>query len=371
MDAKPDFQDLLAGLGASLVAELEQIYCPRDLPAIVIAATFIDSFLRDKVVDLLLENADYIWPGAKERADRDILQIGEYDYEIRISENILQYDLIEIAVLQRGILQPIATGTWSEELPLSGSGRYTKLKCFFPDSMSMQHNRACSLITTVFEIGYRWLREALLKTVSQHQKLLADDLYSLVRTFAPNEELIDGLWFAVGAKEGGFYVLDTRAAETALRIVGRSQASLSEGSSRLVAEFVSALFPEEQTFAGTAIRNRLSHIIAELPKASYAKTLSMVSEAEIAIYASDVVIVYPVVETMPYLVAVFPKEKRDSIIPFLEQHRADFSRAFLRSRDRLKTFAKSLLAPRQTLDFGKIGEFLGGLAKPYIMPDNR
>jgi hypothetical protein len=109
--------------------------------------------------------------------------------------------------------------------------------------------------------------------------------------------------------------------------------------------------------------------VAELPNANYAKTLSIVSEAEIAIYGSDIVVVYPLVETMPYLVAVFPKDKRDNIVPFLEQHRADFSEAFLRSRDRLKNFVKSLLAPRQSIDYGKLGEFLSGLAKPFIVRD--
>ena len=366
MKADPDFQDILAALDISLIAELERNWKLETLPDVALAAAYLDSILRDKALQVLVRNGHLIWPNAQTFPDRDVLQIEDAIYEIRVAESILQFDILEIAVVPRGITEDAIASFRSESLTLEGGGRYKTIKWHIPNQIVMEQSRAFALVTEIFGIGYRWFKEALLQMVSQHQKQLADDLYGLLRTLVPNTELMDGVWFAVGATEGGFYLLDVRATESAFNILGRSRAPLAEAPSRLLAEFVSALFPEEQTFASRAIREKLSLLVADIPKGSYAEKLSMVSEAEMAIYGSNIAIVYPIVATgMPYLVAVFPKEKRDSLVPFLEQHKEVFAEKFLRSRDRLKHFIKSLTSPRRHLEVGKVGELIGGILKSY------
>jgi hypothetical protein len=364
MTTSPEFEDVLSTIETALISELDKAYQGNSLPEVAIAAACLDSFLCTLILEMLGEYATFIWPDARVVGDRNILQIGDSTYEIRISEHILQYDVIEIGLARRGFAIVGSEEVRSEDLLLDGSGRYKKVTWSLPTSVRMERDRAFHLVGEILQIGYRWLRQKLLRTVSRHQKGLGDELYRLLRMLAPNEDLVDGVWFAVGAREGGFYLLDMQAADVALNVIDQSRAPLGEGSARLVAEFISALFPEELTFAGKAVRDKIKLIEADLPKANYAKSLSMVNDAEIAIYGSKVVVVYTIVSTgLPYLVAVFAQEKRDQLVPFFEQHSHTFAEIFLRSRDQLRWFIRSLMIPGRSLEVGKIGEFVGGLIK--------
>jgi hypothetical protein len=100
----------------------------------------------------------------------------------------------------------------------------------------------------------------------------------------------------------------------------------------LAGKFISALFPEQETFASTAVREGLPHIDEELPRARQARSLSSVSEAEIALYGAEVVVVFPIVsKTLPYLVAIFPKAKQEPIVQLVNPHIELFAQEFLRS----------------------------------------
>ncbi|MBN8733501.1 MAG: hypothetical protein J0L64_23405 [Acidobacteria bacterium] len=370
MPLRLDLSDAIVKLRLDLISELDRIYRVDSFLEVSDAAESIDSFLQGYVVEVVADHAPVVWKNGRAIPERKLVLIDAHTYEIRVGESVSERDVVEVSLVRHtGQQPPAGWKTRRREIALEQGGRYRKARLLLPYGLPAASDYFAVMTSEVFSIGYRWLREKILGIVGRHQLELSRALYSRFRMLVPNPKLQSGFWFSIGSKDGAYYLVDSRVAEAAIRTIDATGSHFGSGSLRLATSMLSAIFPEEDTFSGKAFRARLDELSGDLPTADYARDLSLATEAEIAAYGSEAVTVFPVVASgIPYLIASFPTEKKDALLPILRKNRSAFETDFLNSRDPLRTFAKSLTRTSRGLDLGKLGELFGGMLKSYLSP---
>jgi hypothetical protein len=345
-----------------LINELQELFGNPTVSDLPLVAETLEERLRSYLDELLFFHAALFLPEAVPGKDLRVLQVGDEEYAINIGEDIIQSEVLSVAIVPRTLRAP--QPNYRELIVnLHGVGRYQKIQIKLPVSLSIRSEPLGQLANTVFETGYEWLNRTTRTVVRQVQANLATALYDYLRILLPQRDVTAQVCFGAVTKSRGYYVIDETMIASAIDSVHGEAATVGVSPARLVAEFMSKVMPFETMHCKAAIISG-DCIDVDLRKSKYSGPASLYRSAEIAILSSPSISIFPLVcEGQAYLVAVFPTDLKDLLKPVFTAHKSEFAALFNNAKSSLRRILAVLEEPRRRMAYGRIGEFVGGVLK--------
>jgi len=351
---------------ASVRQELSRTFASVDLDQLAEIAGKLDHLLANSLDLFFRSHPEVLAQGCSYSSRSTQFSLNQEHFVLRISQAILEPDVIEIALLS--IERPAGVGgyvSFSEEL--AESGQYRHIRVFAPRETEFSLASIASLAEALYGTGYRWLEETAKDLANREVASAGHALYRLVRELLPEQSIVDDLWLVAFAGKNGCYLLDREPTDKAIARLSTEMASAGASPLGLMATFLTTILTYAESNSRAAIET-MQCIDVSLDGSSYSDSRALFLRAEKVIFGSPEISIFPIYAAdAGQLVAVFPARHRALLEPFLTLNRRPLIEQFVLSRSRFKRLLASLSQPRQALSYGKIGEFVGGLVKAVFM----
>lgn len=336
-----------------------------NLPAV---AEQLEEELCKRLISNLVNNCDFYLQGSKASRDSKI-RLRNAEYKIRVAEDLIEHEVLGVALVNETV--------WAErpryrqvQVALRGIGRFKRISLYLPVGLKIDRDSFEALANSVFETGYVWLDQATRRVVRRTEAAVADILYSYLRALVPHPDVTDSVWFGAVSKGHAYYVLDEVTVASAISAIHEQESVLGKSPARLVSELLTRILPYELIHAKRAVIGGQC-IDVDLRTSRYSETESIFLSAEISIFGSPSISVFPVVrDGESYLIAAFPTRFKATLKPVLEQHRQEFENRFRSSTKPLRRIFTQLQFQRRSVPYIQIGELLGGLLRGLVGEEN-
>jgi hypothetical protein len=357
--------EYIAGLKTHLVKEIDKIFVHMKLTDLATLAESFEDFLRGYTLTTIRETCATLVVGAKENPSSLLFVYSGIEFEIIVAEEIVRSEVLQLVFIRRDT-RTHSRRLRSHTLRIHGYGRYQKIQILYSSEIPLNLEILSEIALAIFETGYKWLEGAVVSVVANAEIDLSKALYSFVRTVFKEPELLRHFWFVSVTKGQGIYLFDEDAAANALTIASLKAAPLGISPLSLTSEILTCLLPYELIATREAVSSG-SCINIDLTQSKYLETDSPLATAEIVMYGSEVISVFPIVRHgNAFLVAVFPTQNRYILEREITLYQDELARRFHYFQNHLERSIAALKSVSQKWSYGKVGELLGGIAKSFL-----
>jgi hypothetical protein len=321
----------LEGAKTRVTANLPRLYGSTTASELVTALDLIDTTLLHTVTEEVTEYLISTHPNAKRSSQPGVVVCGDSFFEITTG----QRDLVSpsaLAVVVLRVQGPRHLRLVRAKGRLTGCSRFETITAIIDPELGGCVDAVLGLAQATLDSGYAWLLEFVRTQIRSLESALALKLYGYSRQMLSND-LARWLWFVViWPQTGGVYLFDRISADAALDALTEERGATSESPAALFGHLLTTAVPFDQMFSRTVIETG-ECLDVQLVTAAYRDSASGYAVAEDVLYTPKVATLYPVVrEGLAFLLAVFPADRRDSILPVLQEHQQELRR-FLRRTD--------------------------------------
>ncbi len=283
-------------------------------------------------------------------------------YEVSLADDVKNSDCLLIVISVRGNTRQYILEDFDFSLSES-FGKYQSFNITYPKKLRLKPPELQSLITVIFETGYKWFFEKTVDLAKNEENKLGYQLYEFAGTVIHSKTLLNNLWFGSITEGFGFRLLNESVTRESFNIFNRSRNKFKQSVNTFVAELLNTKLPEAQLLMIHAIKEK-GPIDANLKEATYAKTDSLYAATLKALYGQNQFTVYPVFESDKIcVVGLFETKNKTELIPILERHKAELDEVCKSSVGGIK----SLLAKLKTGTKGVLSMIWGSAeVKPGI-----
>ncbi|MES3017453.1 MAG: hypothetical protein V4721_06730 [Bacteroidota bacterium] len=243
-------------------------------------------------------------------------------YELYFSDDLNNPELLLIMLSVRGIERKYVLEDYSFSLK-SSYGKYLSFNLSFPRKLKIKKHDTGELFKIVFETGYTWFYDGIIKFANEQEKRLGYELYKFSETIIHSKEFLNNLWFGAITGGFGFRLLNDVVTRESFQLIHKNSKKFQKSTNALVSELLKTKLPEVDLLMINAIKEKNS-IDANLKNANYNKTDSLYAVTLKSLYGMDKFTVYPVYESDKFcVVALFDTKNRLGLIPVLERHKIE------------------------------------------------
>lgn len=250
-----------------------------------------------------------------------------------------------------------------EKFKIDGGGRYSILKIKSVQEFISYIEIISTIITHSLKAGYYWLTEFVISELSKIQNRVASAFYSHLHKLF-NNEIVNQIWLYVIVDDYGFYITNDNAITAAQQNINASHLQTTDSPQDLILQFATSILEYDKILTKIAIVENRSLLSEKFSKTPYSDT--KVPLAESAIYASDSLIVFPLLRegssklsagynpSLNYIIEPVLKKERDAFKSIMEQNEKKL-------RNTLKELKQQNLIPRlshETTIFEKFTKYI-------------
>lgn len=325
-----------------------------------------DKYLETYIIEGVFEHNFYFFDDIKINKNHKYIEKAGIYYNVGIYADIFNPNALILKILylpdNGREIKPHNDYT----VEIKKFGRYERIKLIY--NIDLMEDKISHFISSVFDTAYAWFIGEKFKAVFENEKIsIAKEIFSRIKSVIPNEEIWPKIWFGAITKEQGIYLLDHEVVNKALEKLKPGSSVLSISPYALLSEFINTTLPFEKMMAKDAIGCGDASIDVKLTDASYIEEESAYLRAEIDIYGSEYISIYPLIREGKYkLVACFPTNYKEQIIPVLENNQTAFIDHFHNSKKKINKCLSILTKRESNYPLAQMGEFLGGFVKGAI-----
>ena len=358
----------------SMSAELDHIYGKIDPSEALEYIDAIENFIQSKIRHVLIHTILDLEPTAKQVGDIGVsingcivtVAIGYADISSISSMGILVCDLAQ------------RRRTHKFNIKFNGLGRYKAGILIISDILSKHSSAIQTVVKALYDEATTWVREFAYQKARELKNRVTDEMYRLLRIlFSANEALVDRIWLAIIRDKFGGYLFDEQAAKSTVELIRTKTEEMPYSVPRIFLGALTSLIPLDDMFSKYALADGTS-LRCDIGQAKYLSDKTMYAIAE-ELYmesksenASRILTIYPIVrDEQPFLLAAFPTEYENEIVPVLRDSSDVFRDATKKLRKSLKALDKRLISnpdisTTSVSPYGPLGELLGGVIKGII-----
>lgn len=347
-------------LVAGIYTELEKNFGKLELGEFANNADSIEEFIRVLCKHSIQEHFAAIY--------RSFTWLPEDSFRLRFGEFLVRLaPKIESPTLEVWVLERNFSGIpyIETELELNSWGFFTNVHLSLPSSLRTHSEKITEIAKAVYNTGYMWMEETLRKKLRELEVSLATALYSFIRTAfrAENKANISQfIWFGMYGSDEGYYLLDTGTA-TAIVDMLKPRKYRSERSPAFhLLNLLGTSLPYEKSI----FRNVVEHgDVLDFPliRAAYASDQPDYTKTEEQMVSGKHISIFPIyVDTKTKLGVGFPTQYKKDILPVIRANKDQLAEIYLSEMQSVHKYISLLNKHFARLDWGNVGEFLGGMA---------
>jgi hypothetical protein len=343
-------------LAHELLTRLETA-CPRvgvrDLPA---TAAAVGAETRKQIAKAIEEICfpEHCRPGEM------VVDAEGVTYEIRVAERPDNPSRLGVAVV------PYTFGNslpklHQHEIKTPSLLRTQAATVHLPSKLIAYQDEVVSVASDMILAGSTWFEGRLMSSLRIAETDVISSLYTYFRSLLPTPLQATPIWFSAASRRHGHYVLDPGVVAGMLPDLVASADTLSSAPASCVAAFLNAAVPVEQTFAVEVVKAGVCLDI-DFKLARYKDNLTALQLSEIAIFGGTAASAFPIyTDGSTYLIAAFPTELKDELLPILESAKTELARRFVQARSPIDRAFRRLVMRGARLSPSDLGEFTGAL----------
>jgi hypothetical protein len=364
---KMNEHQIIAGLQQGIIEDLSQNILLESISDVGLISEKLDRQLVSVIQNTLLETSPLIISNTqKSNGDIFSLIIDDKRYTLLAQQQILNPSKIEIGILNRDF-DLLVVQNVENKFPLESCGRFDELVIHYPNSLALKINfRIIKLITeTIISTSYKWLEQKVLHLIGSNF-IVSQGIYDYLRVIFLKKELVENIWLYASYNNTGLYIIDKPVIEKSLNSFEPLSKKIGLNPLQILTEILEKRLDFNDT-ASSIVTTNDKTIDFELTKLDYSENNNLFTHAEIAIFGTNAVTGIPIeIEGNYRLVAGIPVNLKEEIEPILNAHREQLKIEYKLIYSRLARFSKSLSNTKTNVNMGKIGEFVGGMIKPFL-----
>jgi len=291
-------------------------------------------------------------------------------YQIIIGErDILEPEKICIAILE---LNPKFIGTNRVKLnfKIDGIGKYTKGELIVSTISNIFIDQLSSLIIAVYKTSYNWLFEFFRKKLLELETELSIELYSYLRNILSsieNRSANEYILFLVKNEDKAFTIVDRISGEKSILKIKENHFKGLFSPAQLYSHFLTTIIPFGVSNMKLAIS--LGNCVdVDIRKSKYFGDYPYFLVAMEKFWKSQFVSFFPIFrDGEKFLVAAFPSQMKEEILPILISHTPKLADIFNRHKNRARSVYRQLVNKTRDFRLARIsGEFVGGVLKALL-----
>jgi hypothetical protein len=279
-------------------------------------------------------------PGSSEE-DHNLITLDNRSYEIAVGSLPNDTSQIGMSVAERAIDR-----SRHQSKPLifkiPSSLRVQSVAIWLPENLKQHESELAAVATHLIRSASEWYEYQLMSSLARANDELISSLYHLLYALLPENIGTSRIWLATTTKGYGHYLLEPSVISTTLKDSSQRAVNLGQGPGALLSRFLNATVPLEQTWGLEAAKeNRCIDLNFESSK--YRADQADLFRAELAVFGGAAACIYPICfEGETFLIAVFPIEIKNVLIPILELSAADLNSRFQEARSRIQKIYRQI-----------------------------
>ena len=230
-----------------------------------------------------------------------------------------------------------------------------------PPQLMVYQDEVASVASDMISASSTWFERRLMSSLKIAETDVISSLYTYFRSLLPTGLQATPIWFSAASRRHGHYVLDPGVAAGMLPDLVASADTLSSAPAACVAAFLNAAVPVEQTFAVEVVKSGACLDI-DFKLARYKENLTALQLSEIAVFGGTAASAFPIYsDGSTYLIAAFPTQLKDQLLPILENAKGELARRFVQARSPIDRAFRRLVMRGARLSPSDLGEFTGAL----------
>ncbi|HEX8481114.1 MAG TPA: hypothetical protein VF650_04350 [Allosphingosinicella sp.] len=281
-------------------------------------------------------------------------------YEIRVAEPPENPSRLGVAIVPR-VFGSSPARLFHKEIKTRSSLRTQALTVHLPSQLLEHQEEIASITSDMIGVASTWFECRLRSSLKVAEADVIASLYTYFRSQLPAGLQSMPIWFSAASRKRGYYVLDPNLAEAALHDLVGAAPSLSSGPAACLADFLSAAVPIDEAF-GLEVARAGMCLDIDFRDAKYKKNLTALQLSEMAVFGGNAASAFPIYSRGDtYLIAAFPTQLRDILLPILELSKDELAQRFITARSRIDRVFKKLVNHGSRLSPADLGEFTGTL----------
>ncbi len=289
--------------------------------------------------------------------------INEKHYEIVVQKDIINSTIFNVAFVNRDFKMSNLNYI-EKDYKLIDCGQFETLKLFIPNRTAIDTDFIHEIVQVIFSSCYNWLQQKIYE-LTKENCIAASSLYSYIRKISTIDEHWKNIWFFTIKDDIAFYLIDKSVLENGIKQNQTISKQVDRSPLRLVSEILIMKLPIHESNAKKALLlGKCIDLVIE--DSIYAEKRALLTAAEIGLYGSNSVSIFPVMnEGNNLLLAAFPTKYRKDIEPVLELHKENIQEQFRYFNSKILSVWNKLKSRNREIQYGPIGEFFGGVLKAF------
>lgn len=357
--------DFLADCRRRVANAVEAMSSPPTIDMLVALSLGLDRTLPLQLQQVILEHPDLFIRGAASAAADKQIEVGDRRFEVVVCDAMRQPRTLDAVFIERGYGVSRKRARLQHH-KLENAGRYKRIRICLPPELALDTDFVLETSQTILGAGYALLKEKLYSAIVHEKVSIARELYEFLHICLPNEKLLSNLWLASMSNDKCFYLLEPKVAMSSLEIIGPVADDIGTNPINALAEFMTRLTDVELSHAKGIVN--VGHCVdIDLQTSKYKKTAFLLAQAQMAIFESNWVSIFPISRLEnTWLVAFFPAEHRPAIEPVLQAHKKELEDIFKKTHHRFAKITTLYQEVRRHFRTGGLGEFVGGVLKGWL-----
>ncbi len=352
-----------------LVKELNLLFKSIQIGELNYLAECIEQIVITQVKSTLTECSLYWVANNKIKVEKLFngkIKINNTDYKISVTEKVMDESVLLIAIFPQlpqelSIPQPIKIDINSI------LGKYNSIELLIHDQSNLFNIKSIQeLIILNIKTSYAWLNEKIIDILSSEQTHLASNIYRFLRTLIPQNELSESVWFAHIIEDYACWVIDYRLKEYATKKLKEISKGVNDSPAKLLANYLTVML-EAKLSNATKLDKVGSPKDFHIPSSQISKHDYLLGLSHIAIFNSEHYTFFPVILESNYILfCIYPIEKKDIITEKLLIGLPELIEIGKSNKNNTRRLISKLKNQKVRINYGQIGELIGGIIKPII-----
>jgi len=357
-------QEFLARCRRKIGSAVDSMSSPPTIDLLIELSRNLEDILPGQLKEVIIEHPELFVRGASSVVHDNQIEAQNRRFEVVVYDSGLRKTLdVMLIELGYGVRRKRAR---LQHYPIANAGRYKRVRLCIPPDLRLDTEFLVETTQTVLSVGYAHLKQKLWAAIIREKDNLASELYESLRNLLVAPELLANLWLASMSHDKCFYLLEPNVALSSLNLIGPVADDIGADPIRILAEFMTRLTEVELSHAKGVV-NLGRCVDVDLRASKYKSNAFLLTQAQMAIFESATVSLFPIVRTeSTWLVAFFPTEHRTAIEPTLEAHKADLQDIFRDVSGRYRNVTALYRAARRHFDRAMLGELIGNALKVLI-----
>jgi hypothetical protein len=307
------------------------------------------------IINLFSQNKSFRPSGQSEFIFNDKL------YKVNIGPSV-STPTIHICILNS--LEPNCARTSSGAKTIPGIGYFNALDVEVPVTLKNHLPKLTEEIERIYSMSYAWLEEEFFRNIKELEEGFSEALYSHLRialSASGKKELASKVWFSIFSEKNGYYAIDGSAIRQILNTLkGRKYISDQSPLGHIV-ELLGLSMPYNKSLSQFAITNSKYHEFS-LKKAAYISDMKGVFKTEEQMVEGGAYAIFPLGAIGDRrLVAAFPSNLRDDLLPIFEENAKKFGEIYASETKNLKRHITKIQSSFKKMDYTELGGLIGGI----------